>query len=200
MEVERDLKRYERLRDAAGLDCRLIEEPARLLAGPFAPVQAAAEAAAGLAPALFGLLTSAVPYFATKRLARRLSRRQGSSVGLSLNHMLIGAVMFPIAYGLEVAVLSRSGFSRGAIIVVAALLVPCGLFAWVWTRRMRKLAVHVGGRAASWLKLDDVARVGEARRQLIARMDRIRERYRTEVLGWNSVASGRNAKRIGLET
>ena len=41
-EVERQLKRYERLRDMAGLDRRLLEEP--FLPGPLAPVQATAEA------------------------------------------------------------------------------------------------------------------------------------------------------------
>ena len=75
-EVERELKRYERLRDTAGLDRRLLEEPAYLLPGPLAPVQAAVELLAGSIPALFGFLTGALPYFAVKHFARRASRRE----------------------------------------------------------------------------------------------------------------------------
>lgn len=77
--------------------------------------------------------------------------------------------------------------SRVATITFALLLVPTGVFAWAWTRRMRKLAVNVGGRMAAWMKLDGVARVGEAQNVLIERMERMRERYRAEVLGWGPV-------------
>jgi hypothetical protein len=38
------------------------------------------------------------------------------------------------------------------------------------------------------MKLDAAARVGEARNQLIQRLEHMRERYRAEVLGWGPVA------------
>ena len=188
--VERELERYERLRHKAGLDRPLLEEPSHLLPGPLAPVQAAAEALLGAVPALFGFLTGAVPYYATKRFARRASRREGNVATLSLSHVLAGAVAFPLAYGLEVAWV-WSEFSGVATIAFALLLAPTGLFAWLWTRRMRKLAVNLGGRVASWMKLDEVARVAEARNHLIQRMEHMRERYRAEVLGWGPVPAGR---------
>jgi 1-acyl-sn-glycerol-3-phosphate acyltransferase len=185
--VERELRRYERLRDKAGLDRRLLEEPSHLLPGPLAPVQATAEAALGVLPALFGFLTGAVPYYATKRFARRATRRTANVAALSLTHILAGAVLFPLVYGLEVAWV-WSEFSRVATVTFAVLLVPTGLFALVWARRMRKLAVNLGGRIATWMKLDAAARVGEARNQLIQRLEHMRERYRAEVLGWGPVA------------
>ncbi len=61
-EVERQLRRYERLREKAGLHQRLLEEPAHLLPGPLGPLQALAEALLGVFPALFGLITGAIPY------------------------------------------------------------------------------------------------------------------------------------------
>ena len=60
-EVERQLYGYERLREKAGLQQRLLEEPSHLLPGPLAPLQAVAEALVGALPALFGLITGAVP-------------------------------------------------------------------------------------------------------------------------------------------
>jgi 1-acyl-sn-glycerol-3-phosphate acyltransferase len=183
-EVERELRRYERLRDAAGLDRRLLEEPARLLPGPLALVQATIEALVGAIPSLFGLLTGGPPYFATRWIARLTSGHEGAAT-LSLNHILVGAVIFPIVYGAEVALVWNAS-SGVATIAFALLLVPTGLFAWVWTSRMRTLAANVGGRVAAWMKLDAVARVGEAQTELIRRMERMRERYRTEVLGLSS--------------
>ena len=126
-DIERDLRRYERLRDAAGIDRRLIEQPARLLPGPLAPVQAAIEAIVGIGPALFGFLTSAVPFFLTRMVARRAVRTSKATV-LSLSHILAGAVAFPLVYGLEVAWV-WSEFSRVATIAFALLLIPGGLFA-----------------------------------------------------------------------
>ena len=73
-EVERALERYERLREKAGLDRGLLEEPSRLLPGPLAPVQATGEAILGLVPALFSFLTGAIPYYAAKRFASAPAR------------------------------------------------------------------------------------------------------------------------------
>ena len=102
-DVERALARYEGLREAAGIDRRLLEEPSRLLPGPLAPVQAAAEAILGLVPALFGFLTGAIPYFAAKRFAERASARDSNVAALSFRQILAGAVAFPLVYGLEIA-------------------------------------------------------------------------------------------------
>jgi len=185
--IERELRRYERLREKAGVDRALLEEPSYLIPGPLAPMQAAAEAVLGVVPALVGFLTGAIPYFATKWIADRVSGTARSVSTLSLGHVLAGAVMFPLAYGLEVAWV-WSEFSRLATLTFAALLVPSGLFALGWTRRMRKLAANLGGRLAGWMKLDAVARVGEARNELVRRMEIMRNRYRSEVLGWAPVA------------
>ena len=184
-EIERELRRYERLRDAAGIDRRLLEQPARLLPGPLAPVQAVLEAIAGVVPALFGFLTSAVPFFVTRMLSRR-AIRTSKPTALSLSHILAGAVAFPLIYGLEVAWV-WSEFSRAATIAFALLLVPGGLFAWFWWQRMKTLAVNVGGRVAAWMKVDALARVVAQRNELVRRMERMRERYRKEVLGWGPI-------------
>src|SRR4030095_2829174 len=146
---------------------------------------AAVEAIVGAAPALFGFLTSAVPFFLTRMVARRAVRTSKATV-LSLSHILAGAVAFPLVYGLEVAWV-WSEFSRAATIAFALLLVPAGLFAWFWWRRMKTLAVNVGGRVASWMKVDALARVVDQRNELLRRMDRMRERFRAEVLGWGPV-------------
>jgi 1-acyl-sn-glycerol-3-phosphate acyltransferase len=189
--VERSLKRYERLRDAAGIDRRLLEEPARLLPGPLAPAQMIAEAALGAVPAAFGFITGAIPYFLVKKVAARIARRTRNVAAVSLTHVLAGAVAFPLVYGVEVFWLSRQ-FSPIATMTFALLLVPSGLFALAWTHRMRMLAANAGGRMATWLKLDAAARVAEARRELIARMEAMRSRYRAEVLGWDPAVAPRS--------
>jgi 1-acyl-sn-glycerol-3-phosphate acyltransferase len=188
-QVEHELKRYERLRDAAGIDRRVLELPARLLPGPLAPVQAAVEAIVGIVPALFGFLTNAVPFFVTRTVARR-AIRSSKATALSLSHILTGAVAFPLAYGLEVAWV-WSEFSRAATIIFALLLVPGGLFTWFWWQRMQTIAVNVGGRVASWMKVDALARVIAQRNELLHRMERMRERYRKEVLGWGPIGVDR---------
>jgi hypothetical protein len=115
------------------------------------------------------------------RGTRQPSRRSAAN-RLSLAHLLTGAVGFPVIYGIEVAWVWTE-FTRVAAAAFALLLVPTGLFALAWTHRMRTLAVNVGGRMASWMKLDAVARVAEARSQLLRRLDHMRERYRAEGLG-----------------
>src|SRR6185503_12659149 len=159
---------------------------------------AAIEAIAGVVPALFGLLTSAVPFFLT-RLAARRAIRTSKATALSLSHILAGAVAFPLVYGLEVAWV-WSEFSRAATIAFALLLVPTGLYAWFWWRRMQTLAVNLGGRLASWMKVEAVSRVVEARNELLRRMERMRERYRAEVLGWGPIGSVSGARRRQLTT
>ena len=174
-EVEHALEHYERLREKAGLDRRLLEEPSRLLPGPLAPVQATAEAVLGFVPAVFGFVTGAIPFYAARLFARRSSASDGNLAALSFRHVLAGTIAFPLAYGLEIAWIWRN-FSGAATIMFALLLIPTGLFARVWTHRMRKLAVHLGGRVATWLKLDAVARTGQAQDQLLDRMDVMRDR------------------------
>ena len=69
------------------------------------------------------------------------------------------------------------------LIGAVLLLAPVGLFALIYVRRVRKLAVHVSGRMASWLKLDEIARVRAAQVDLLDLMDGIRWRYQKEVFG-----------------
>lgn len=182
-DVERALRRYEHLRDKAGIHRSLLEERCLLLPGPLAPIQAAVEALLGAVPALFGFVTGAVPYYFTKWLARHVTKREHNPAALSLSHVLIGAAAFPLVYTLEIWWVHRE-FSAIVTLMFALLLVPAGLLARAWTHRMRKLAVNVGGRLWAWMIPQAVARVTEARNDLVQRMERLRSRYRTEVLGW----------------
>ncbi len=193
-EIERALERYELLREEAGIDRRLLEQPSRLLPGPLAPVQAIAETILGLVPALFGVLTGAIPYFAAKRFAERGSARDGNLASLSLRHLLAGAVTFPLVYGLEIAWVWR-GFSDAATIAFVILLIPTGLFALVYARRIRTIVAHLGGRAASWFKLGTVVSAREAHNELVQKLDVMRSRYRQEVLGWDPLPANFKRRR-----
>jgi len=193
-EIERALERYERLREEAGVDRRLLEQPSRLLPGPLAPVQAIAETILGLVPALFGVLTGAIPYFAAKKFAERGSARDGNLASLSLRHLLAGAVTFPLVYGLEIAWVWRE-FSDAATIAFVILLIPTGLFALGYARRIRTIGSHLGGRAASWFKLGAVVRAREAQDELVQKLDVMRNRYRQEVLGWDPLPANFKRRR-----
>ena len=198
-QIERLLRRYERLREKAGVSRRLLEEPSGLLPGPLAPIQAALEVILGLLPALFGVFTGALPYCVTKTVARYVTRRQKHLPALSFTHILAGSIAFPLAYGLQIWWVLQ-GFSELATIAFAVTLVPSGLFALFYVHRLRKLAVHLGGRAASWMKLSAVARVADARDELLAGLDRMRDRYRVEVLGWAPLSPPRLFRRVGPRT
>ena len=181
--VEHRLKRYERLRETAGIDPRLLEEPSLLISGPLAALQALTETVLGAPAALFGLITAAVPYYLTREVSRRIAVHTQHSAGLSLTHILAGAIAFPRAYALEIWWVWKN-FSETATLVFSALLVPAGLFALFYLYRVRKLAVHLSGRAAGLLKLEAVARVALERDKLLELLDHMRDRYRVEVLGW----------------
>ena len=196
-EVERQLQGYERLREKAGLHQRILEEPSHLLPGPLAPLQAVVEALLGALPALFGLLTGAVPYHLTDLISRQIVARSKHPPSLSIAHILVGAILFPVSYGLEVWWV-WSHFSDKATIAFTLLLVPTGLFARRYDRRLRKLAAHVGGRVASWMKLEAVARVLRAQGNLLRLMDDMRDRYRVEVLGWVPMSPRRRLNRSAV--
>ena len=181
-EVEQSLRRYDRLRSAAGVRSQLVEEPVYLLPGPIAPAQAIFEVAVGALPAMAGLITGGVPYFVTRYTASFLAARYKHLPSLSLLHILLGSVAFPLVYGLEV-LLAFQVLTLRQTVILAVLLAPLGLFTLIYARRVRKLAVHVSGRMASWMKLDDVARVREAQAGLLNLMDGIRHRYQREVFG-----------------
>jgi glycerol-3-phosphate O-acyltransferase/dihydroxyacetone phosphate acyltransferase len=184
-ELERQLERYDRLRMAAGIDRRLLEEPSRLLPGMLGPVQAVVEAVLGCLPAGVGFLTGAIPYYLTKWTARRVAR-QGGAVTLSLGHILAGALAFPLFYGALIALVATR-YSDRVTIALALLLVPTGIFARAFAKRMRVIVAHIGVRTASWFKLGAVARVREARDELVHDLDALRNRYRTEVMGWEAL-------------
>ena len=181
-QVERSLRRYDRLREAAGIRSRLVEEPAYLLPGPLGAPQAAFEIAAGFLPALIGMATGGAPYVVTRHLARCLASRNRHPPSLSLLHILIGAVAFPAAYGAQILVAWRL-LPWVWVLLFSGLLAPAGLFALVYLRRVRKLAVHVPGRLASWMRVEEIARVREAQGELLDLMDRTRRRYQEEVFG-----------------
>ncbi len=175
-QLERTLERYDRLRKAAGINRRLLEEPSKLLPGILGHVQAAAEAALGAIPALFGFLTSFIPYFVTRAVVRR--------AGLTSNQLLVGALTFLSFYGGLVGLVAWQ-FSPQATVLLAVVLIPAGLFARGYARRMRTIVAHLGDRTASWFKLEAVARVREAQNELVGSLDVLRNRYRQEVLGWD---------------
>jgi len=188
-EIERRLGRYERLRAAAGIDRRLLEDPSMLLPGPLGHVQAVVEAVLGAVPALLGALTSGIPYLVTRAYAGRSARRDGAAT-LSLAHIVVGALVFPLCYGAFIAIAAWK-FSPMTALVVALLLPPLGLFTRFYFRRIRSNVAHVGERTTSWFKLDEVLRVREARDELIAKLDSLRNRYRAEVLGWDPLPTPR---------
>ncbi len=181
--VEHRLKRYERLRETAGINRRLLEEPSLLVSGPLAALQALIETVLGAPPALFGFVTGAVPYYVTRAVSRRIAVQTKHFPGLSLIHILAGAIAFPLTYAFEIWWVWKN-FSDTATLVFSALLVPAGLFALFYLDRVRKLAVHLSGRAAGLLKLEAVARVARERHTLLELLDHMRDRYRVEVLGW----------------
>ena len=178
--VEQSLQRYERLREAAGVDSRLVDEPSYLVDGPLAPVQATLELALGLIPAAFGYLTGALPFYLTRYLASVYASRTHHLPSLSLWHVLIGGVLFPLIWGLEVFAVWSAG-SFNLTVLFGVLLVPSGLFGRIYIRRSRKLALHLSGRIAAWMKMGSVLRVRDARSELITLMDTVRSRYLEEV-------------------
>lgn len=191
--VEHRLKHYERLRETAGINPRLLEEPSLLLSGPLAPIQAVTETVLGALPALFGFVTGAVPYYLTRALSRHIALQKRHFSALSLTHILAGAIAFPLTYAVEIWWVWKNS-SDAATLVFSALLVPAGLFALFYLHRVRKLAVHLGGRAAGLLKLEAVARVATERHNLLDLLDHMRDRYRVEVLGWDPLKGARAFK------
>ena len=189
-DIERQLERYERLREKAGVDPQLLEEAARLLPGPLAPIQVVGEVLLGAIPALFGFLTGGIPYYLTRGVSNKILSNTKHPPALSLSHILVGIVAFPLFYGLEIWWLS-SYASDAATIAFTLLLIPTGLFARFYIRRGWTLFSHLGGRVSSWMKLSAVTRVTQARNDLLQRMDHMRDRYRVEVLGWSALAPRR---------
>ena len=187
-EIERKLERYERLREKAGVDRQLLEDASGLLPGPLAPLQVMLEALLGAMPALFGFLTGAIPYYLTQVAGRRVAVRTGHAPIISLTHILGGAIAFPLVYGLEIGWIWGHA-SPSTTLVFTLLLIPTGLFTRFYARRMWRWSRHLGGRIESWMKLDAVVRVAQARDDLLLGLDQMRDRYRVEVLGWTALPS-----------
>ncbi len=185
-EIERQLERYERLREKAGVDRQLLEEAARLLPGPLAPAQVVAEVLLGAIPALFGFVTGAIPFYLTRGVSNRILSSTKHAPALSSAHIMAGLVAFPLFYGLEIWLLSIYA-SAPATLAFILLLIPTGLFARFYIGRVWKLFSHLGGRLSSWMKLSAVTRITQAQNDLLQRMDQMRDRYRVEVLGWSTV-------------
>ncbi len=135
-----------------------------------------------------------IPYHLTDLIARRIVAKRKHPPSLSIAQILVGAILFPACYGLEVWWV-WGHFSDEATIAFTILLVPTGLFARFYDHRLRKLAAHVGGRAASWMKLEAVARVLRVQKNLLRLMDEMRDRYRVEVLGWVPMSPRRRLNR-----
>lgn len=196
-EIEEALERYEQLRVKAGARRRLLEDSLLLLPGPLAIVQGAAEAIFGAPIALFGFITGSIPYFLTKYVARNIVARSKHPPSFSISHILAGAIAFPLVYTLEIIWVWRH-FSDIATLTFAVLLVPAGVFALAYGDRIRKLAVHLGGRISAWMKLGEIAQAVQARDELIKRLDQMRDRYRVEVLGWQPVTTDTGVRWLRL--
>ncbi len=184
--IERMLTRYDRLRKAAGINRRLLEEPSKLLPGALGHLQALAEAVLGAIPALIGFLTGSIPYFVTRAYTRRAAGGGGEDIApgpAPLRHLLVGTLPFLLFYGGLLA-LTAWQFSDQATVMLAVLVIPTGMFALAYAKRMRTIVAHIGDRTASWFKLGAVARIREARDELVAELDVLRNRYRKEALGW----------------
>ena len=181
-ELERTLERYDRLREEAGVNRRLLEEAPRLLPGVLGHLQAVAEALLGAIPALFGFVTGFLPYVVTRTYARRSKAREDAASGPRASRLLVGVLSFSLFYGGLIGLVQWE-FSDAAAILLAVLLIPTGLVALGYARRMRTIVAHLGDRTASWFKLKAVARLREAQDELVSRLDVLRNRYRVEVLG-----------------
>ena len=187
-ELERTLERYDRLREAAGVNRKLLEEPLRLLPGVLGHLQAVAEAILGAIPAMFGFVTGFLPYLVTGTYARRSTQPEEAESGPSASRLLVGALSFSLFYGGLIGLVAWE-FSDIAATLLAVLLIPTGLFALGYARRMRTIVAHLGDRTASWFKLKAVARLREAQDELVSRLDVLRNRYRVEVLGLDPLSA-----------
>jgi 1-acyl-sn-glycerol-3-phosphate acyltransferase len=185
-EIEHQLELYERLREKAGVDRQILEEGARLLPGPLAPAQVVAEVLLGAIPALFGFVTGAIPFYLTRGVSNKILSGTKHAPALSFIHIVVGLVAFLLFYGLEIWWVS-SYVSNAATLAFILLLIPTGLFTRFYSGRVWKLCSHLGGRVSSWAKLSAVTRVTQAQNDLLQLMDRMRERYRVEVLGWSAL-------------
>lgn len=185
VQLEKALRRYDRLREAAGIDRRLLEEPSRLLPGILGHVQAVAEAVLGAIPALLGFLTGFIPYYATRAVVGRSSTSADGGPVLISKQWFVGALVFSAFYGGLVGLVAWLQYSTAASVALAVLLITTGPFTLAYARRMRTIVAHLGDRTASWFKLEAVARVREAQDELVGRLDVLRNRYREEVHGWD---------------
>ena len=181
-ELERTLERYDRLREEAGVNRKLLEEPPRLLPGVLGHLQAVAEATLGAIPALFGFVTGFLPYVVTRTYARRSTPPEEAESGPTASRLLVGVLSFSLFYGGLIGLVAWE-FSDTAAILLALLLIPTGLVALGYARRMRTIVAHLGDRTTSWFKLKAIARLREAQDELVSRLDVLRNRYRVEVLG-----------------
>ena len=187
--LEEKLQTYDRLRRATGISRRLLEEPSRLLPGVLGHVQALAEAILGVLPALFGLVTSFLPYTVTKTYVSRTGGPEENGTRPTNGQVLVGVLSFSIVYGGLIGLVA-SRFSDQATVLMAVLLITTGPFALGYIKRMRTIVAHVGDRSASWFKLKAVTHLRQAQSELVEELDILRNRYREEVLGWDPLPAG----------
>lgn len=179
------LDRYDRACVEAGVDRTLLEQPSRLLPGFLGHLQGVGEGVLGFVPALIGAVTSGPPVMAARLYTRRSVHQAGEVDGVDAPDVQRFALA---AFGLYWAALVgvvAVNFSDQATLVLALVLIPSGLFAVTYVRRMRSITAHIGKRTAGWLGLADVARVRELQSEVITRLDVARNRYRQEVKGWD---------------
>jgi hypothetical protein len=183
-ELTATLDRYDRARTEAGVDRALLEEPSRLLPGFLGHVQGVVEAVLGFLPMLVGALTSGPPLLLSRAYTRRKAVDAGGPGRLELGAIQRVALAAFGVYWTGLVGLVAWNFSDQATLVLAVILVPAGLFALTYVARMRSITAHMGTRTAGWFGLGDVAHVRQAQLELVEQLDRARNRYRQEVMGW----------------
>ncbi len=180
-ELKRDLDRYDRLRKAAGLNRRLLEQPSRLLPGVLGHIQGILEIVLGAIPTLIGLLLGLVPYLLARAYGKCIQK--SGIQDLTRPQLLIVATIFVGYYALLISFVAKT-YSDQATIAFIVILIVTSAFALTYFKRVRTIVAHIGDRTASWFKLGAVARVRQAQDQLVGRLDKMRNQYRQEVLGW----------------
>jgi glycerol-3-phosphate O-acyltransferase / dihydroxyacetone phosphate acyltransferase len=129
--------------------------------------------ALGLPLALWGMACHLVPYAATGRVVKWLDRTAEED---ATDKIAVGLVLYPLAWLGEGGLVGRTAGPWGAA-AFAALLVPSGLLALAWRRRLGEVA----GRARAFLRFvadrEVEQRLLEERRGLVDELRALAERH-----------------------
>jgi glycerol-3-phosphate O-acyltransferase/dihydroxyacetone phosphate acyltransferase len=145
---------------------------------------------------LFGLLTSFVPYRATDTAARWIARRSGGPTALPLARVLAGIGCFGAWWGGLVLLYGRWSSSALLASILAGSLAVGGLLARAYWLRARAWAEGLEALLPFFARRRALARVAEARTDLLLLVDGLARRYEA-ALGQPLVpAPDRSARRL----